>query len=402
MALIDDACRLELLGLSMRLPPQLIVHSTEAQIAQHEAVYRDHDGRLTDGDWRFISAPDGLEPWLAGRGCSLDTVALRPDGTLIDPCGGLADLKRGRLRLLGSSPLSRDPALLVRVLALASALELRLDEALLLELEEARGKVLSAPRPAIRDALTRIIMCRRPARGLTLLARVGLLPLVLPEVSALVDFHKTSRMHHKDLWRHTCTVVEQAIPRFHIRWSALLHDIAKVHTRTFGPGRKVHFFHHEALGAQLFEGIARRLNFAPDTAEQIRFLIHHHQRCGLYTSKWTDAAVRRFDVEMGDALPSLMHLSRADCTTSRPEKRRKAVRSLHALRLRIEALRRADQAKISRLPKGLGGAIMMTLGVPPGREIGRLRAACEAAVRDGRLDDSPSVEACISFLKASG
>jgi poly(A) polymerase len=247
--------------------------------------------------------------------------------------------------------------------------------------------------------LTQLLVGRRPAANLRFLRRTGLLAYVLPEVAALIDFHRSSRHHHKDVWAHTYQVVQQAIPKPKIRWAALLHDIGKVHTRSFSGKRKVHFFRHEDVGAYMFEGIAQRLVFPTQLAARVRVLIQHHLRPAVYESNWTDAAVRRFTTDMDGFLEDSLHLARADVTSRIPGRRREAISSLFELRNRIEGVRVDDLRRRPCVPKGLGSHIIRELGIEPGPEVGHLRDLCEQAVRCGDLSIDPDIASCIQFLR---
>lgn len=401
-AYVGAAARLHLGGPALHVRPALIVAADAATLTAAVpgcAPDPHRAGSLVADRWRVWPAPDGLDAALAARSVPLDAFAVRPDGEVIDPLGGLEDFRAGRLRI-PTDAWERDDALPLHAPALAAELALRLDDADLEPLAEHAHHVLRADRHTLRAAMTRLLVGRRAAAMLALVARAGVLACVLPEATALIDFHKSSRHHHKDVWNHTRVVVRQAIPRPVIRWAALMHDIGKVHTRSYAPGGKVHFFRHDELGALMWEGIAARLDFPPAMAERIRLLVLHHLRAGMYLPAWSDAAVRRFAAEMGPVLEDLLHLSRADVTSRRPGKRKAAIRSLYALRTRIEALRAADAAARPRVPKGLGTVIIRDLGVRPGPRVGELRDRCEAAVRDGRLPPEPDLDACLDFLRA--
>jgi poly(A) polymerase len=151
----------------------------------------------------------------------------------------------------------------------------------------------------------------------------------------------------------------------------------------------------------MFDPIARRLGFEKAERQRIRFLILHHLRANAYEPAWTDAAVRRFDHEMGDGLEELLDLSRADVTSRRPGRRQEAVGNIHALKERILAIRELD-ARVPPLPPGLGNAIMEAFGLPPSKRIGDLRKLCEDAVERGELEERRDAAYYVDFLRASG
>jgi len=245
------------------------------------------------------------------------------------------------------------------------------------------GEALPAGR--IRDLLQRVLVASSPEPALQWLHDVGLLALILPELEATVDFTQEMGRRHKDVWKHTKQVVAQAEPEPAIRWAALLHDIGKVPTRTVSPAGKVAFHGHAEVGARMFDRIAGRLELPDSLRSRVRFLIQHHLRANQYDGSWTDSAVRRFDREMGEHLPSLLGLSRADITSARRHKREAALAQIDELVGRIEALREID-ARVPPLPSGLGNVIMERFGLRPGRIIGELRRALEEAVEAGALE----------------
>jgi poly(A) polymerase len=252
----------------------------------------------------------------------------------------------------------------------------------------------------VRPLLDALLLCRHADVGLELLLEVGAIAALLPELSRIVGFGDGES--HKDVWLHTKQVVIQCLPRLAVRWGALLHDIGKPRTRSVTPDGAVHFFHHAEEGARMFERIERRLGlFAKDPAlaEEIRFLILHHQRAHQYEEQWTDSAVRRFARDIGGSLGDLMALSRADMTTKRRDKRRRFLFQLKDLQERIANLAEED-AKEPLLPKGLGDQLMSAFGLPPSRRIGELRDALELAVHAGEVPPGQSAEVYIEFVRS--
>lgn len=257
------------------------------------------------------------------------------------------------------------------------------------------------PAPRIRAAVEEVIMARSLEVGLQWMHDAGVLGVLLPELEATVDFSQEAGRRHKDVWEHTKQVVMQSVPNPMVRWAALLHDIGKVPTREFLPDGKVTFHRHAEIGARMWEPIARRLGFDKPMRQQIRFLVLHHLRANAYAPSWTDAAVRRFDHEMGEHLDDLLDLSRADVTSRRPGRRQEAVRNIHALKERILAIRELD-ARVPPLPPGLGNAIMEAFGLPPSKQIGDLRKLCEDAVERGELEERRDAAYYVEYLRKSG
>ena len=258
--------------------------------------------------------------------------------------------------------------------------------------------LVELPAPRVRAAIEGVIMARSLEVGLQWMHDSGILGAVLPELEATVDFSQEAGRRHKDVWEHTKQVVMQSVPSPLVRWAALLHDIGKVPTRVMLPDGKVTFHRHAEIGARMWEPIARRLGFDKAMRQQIRFLVLHHLRANAYAPSWTDAAVRRFDHEMGEHLDDLLDLSRADVTSRRPGRRQEAVRNIHALKERILAIRELD-TRVPPLPPGLGNAIMESFGLPPSKRIGDLRKLCEEAVERGELQERRDAAYYVDYLR---
>jgi poly(A) polymerase len=249
----------------------------------------------------------------------------------------------------------------------------------------------------VRAELEAMLLGRGVHLALEWLHQTGVLALWLPELEATVNFSQEAGRRHKDVWEHTKQVVRQAVPRPHVRWAALLHDIGKVPTRTFTPDGGVHFHRHSEVGARMFEDVARRFGFDKPTKQKLKFLILHHLRPNQYDGSWTDAAVRRFDRELNAHLQDLLDLSRADITSARPGKRQAGLRSISELSTRIQTLREED-AKQPPLPTGIGNVIMERFALPPSRQIGDLKRALEEAVERGELEPHHEADYYLEFV----
>jgi poly(A) polymerase len=253
----------------------------------------------------------------------------------------------------------------------------------------------------LRQALETIILAPNLGAGLQWLHDAGALAVVLPELEATVDFSQEAGRRHKDVWEHTKQVVRQAPENALVRWSALLHDIGKVPTRVMLPDGRVTFHRHAEVGARMFDGVARRLQFDREGRQRIRFLIYNHLRANAFHCSWTDSAVRRFDLEMGRYLDDLIELSLADVTSRRPGRRQEASDNIQALLKRILEVRELD-AKVPPLPPGLGNTFMQAFAIPAGRRIGELRKLCEDAIEKGELEERRDADYYVDFLRRQG
>ena len=297
--------------------------------------------------------------------------------------------------------LSAGPSALLDVAAMVAS-EGQLPDPAITEVARLAAPALADLQPdKVRAGVESVIMGPSLDLGLQWMQDAGILKAVLPELEATVDFSQEAGRRHKDVWEHTKQVVRQSVPKPAVRWAALLHDIGKVPTRVLLPDGRVTFHRHAEVGARMFDPIAKRFGFDRDGRQKVRFLILHHLRANAYEPSWTDAAVRRFDHEMGDRLDELLDLSRADVTSRRPDRRQEAVANIHALKERIVAIRELD-ARIPPLPPGLGNAIMEAFNLPPSRRIGDIRKLCQDAVERGELQERQEAPYYIEYLRRTG
>ena len=325
---------------------------------------------------------ESIEGDLARRDFTINAMALELTGEkpiFIDLFNGAADLARKMLRTPASaeSSFSDDPLRMMRAARFVAQLDFSVDPEIILAMTQMadRLSIISAER--IRDELIKTLMSNNPLLGLRLLVETGLAIYFLPELPKLkleIDEHH----HHKDVYEHTLTVLDQAIvledrlgsPNLTIRLAALLHDIGKPRTRQLIEGGGVSFHHHEVVGAKMTAKRLKELRFDGDTVNDVSKLVFLHLRFHGYGSgEWTDSAVRRYIRDAGDLLEHLHVLTRADCTTRNQRKAIQLSLTYDSLEARIKEL--MAQEELDRIRPDLdGGQIMEILGIKPSRAVG--------------------------------
>jgi poly(A) polymerase len=374
-----------------------------AIVAGHSVEITTYRSDAYDGETRkpVVAFGDTLEGDLRRRDFTVNAMALRlPERVLVDPSGGLEDIMAKRLATPGAPEVSfgDDPVRMMRAARFTSQLGFTVTEPVALAMRELAGRISIVSAERIRDELGKLLCTPEPRAGIELLVATGLAELVLPEVPALrlqVDEHH----HHKDVYEHSLTVLDQAIgmererpaissPDLTLRLAALLHDVGKPATRRMEPGGVVTFHHHDVVGAKLAAKRLRELRFDKETIGNVARLIELHLRFFGYTEgAWTDSAVRRYVRDAGPLLDRLHILTRADVTT---RNRRKADRLSFAyddLEDRIAALGEEEELAAIR-PDLDGEQIMATLGLRPGREVGEAyRFLLELRLSEGPLGE---------------
>ena len=346
---------------------------------------------------------DTLEGDLGRRDFTVNAMAVElPSLAFVDPFNGLADLVAGWLRTPGTpqDSFSDDPLRMMRAARFSAQLGLDVDQPVAEAMTAMADRISIVAAERIKAELEKTLQAKAPRRGLELLVETGIADHVLPELPALkleIDEHH----HHKDVYEHTLTVLDQAIaledppdddrpdavrrPDLVLRLAAVLHDVGKPATRRFEPGGGVSFHHHEVVGAKIAGRRLKALRFDKETIRQVTELVELHLRFhGYGEAHWTDSAVRRYVADAGDQLQRLHRLTRSDCTTRNRRKAERLAAAYDDLEQRIERLKE-EEALAAVRPDLDGNAIMELLGIPPGRDVGR----AWAFLKELRLDRGP-------------
>ena len=351
---------------------------TTVEVTTYRSDVYEKDSRKPD-----VSFGKNIEGDLSRRDFRVNSMALELTGAtplFIDPFDGLGDLTKKILQTPGrpEDSFSDDPLRMLRAARFASQLDFEIAPNVLAAMKEMapRLSIISAER--IRDELSKILMSQNPRLGITLLVDTDLADIVLPEIPKLrleVDEHH----HHKDVYEHSITVLEQAIehedrlggPNLVIRLAALLHDIGKPKTRNLIEGGGVSFHHHEVVGARLAKKRLQELRFDGHTVEAVETLIALHLRFhGYGDGEWSDSAVRRYVRDAGELLTHLHVLTRADCTTRNKAKAARLAATYESLEARIAVL--MEQEELSKIRPDLDGAqVMEILNLKPSRAVGQ-------------------------------
>ncbi len=297
--------------------------------------------------------------------------------TLIDPCGGLNDLKKQLIRCPGipRERFREDPLRCLRLVRFACQLNFQIDLDTAIHASEFAASLAAVSAERIRDELTKILLSPEPRRGFQLLDQLGFLGVVLPELQAGIGFEQ-NEFHTSDVFEHTLEVVSKTEPELMLRLSALFHDVGKPFTLSVDSDGHRHFYHHEKVGAEMTKEILTRLRFPGAVTDGVVKLVATHMR----PIEAGPGGLRRLLRDTDELFPVWRALKEADSASVK----------IDPIELQ-ERLRQFDEA-IEDVKKGppvsplkslaINGSDLLALGMPESRALGDLLKALHEEVLD--------------------
>lgn len=342
---------------------------------------------------------------LARRDFTVNAIAVSLNsgrfGTIMDPFNGQNDIREKTLRcpLNPVSTFDDDPLRILRAFRFASQLSFDVETETLSAVPIVRNRLKIVSQERKTEELMKIMRTARPSIGLRLMFDHGVMQIVFPEVARMAGTDQRREFHHKDVFLHTCQVVDnvsEVTDNVWLRFASLVHDIAKPRTKAFKPGIGWTFHGHEDLGARMMKGIFRRLKLPLEHLPYVEKLVRLHLRpMVLVDQTVTDSAVRRLVFEAGPEIDDLMVLCRADITSKNSKLVKRYLENYDIVMEKIREVEEKDRLR-NWQPPVKGDEIMKVCGLSPGREVGILKKAIEEAILEGEIPNEH--DAALAYL----
>ena len=344
------------------------IDNTDYEIAKfRKDNYEEKDGLKIIPEEKKVSFVDDIRNDLARRDFTINAMAYNQKEGIIDLYNGQKDIENKIINFVGNAEerIIEDPLRVLRAFRFMSRLKFSLSENTIEAIKKQKELLKNIPEERITMEFSKLLLGENIKNTLILMKNIGVLELIIPEFKVTYDFNQCNPHHNLDLFDHIINVVSKVPADLELRYSALLHDIAKPVVQTFDEKGIAHYKTHEIVGADMARDILTRMKLPAKLIDTVVEIIKKHMV--LYKDV-TDKKFNKLLSEMGyDNLWRLIEHSIADNSSKNNE----VVSTENDLHERLKrAVEKQMQIKVNDL--AVNGRNLIELGFN-GKEIGEIK-----------------------------
>ncbi|MDD6212912.1 MAG: CCA tRNA nucleotidyltransferase [Clostridiales bacterium] len=350
-----------------------IQHGT-VTVLMHKSTYEVTtyriDGMYEDGRHpKDVSFTTSLAEDLKRRDFTINAMAYHPDEGIIDLYHGLDDLKNKEIRAVGVAEerFQEDALRILRAIRFSAQLNFTIEENTLAAIRSFAERLTMISRERIQVELQKLLKSNHPEKFL-LLYDTGITAILFPEFDQMMEMPQNNPYHCYTVGIHTLETL-RAVPADPIlRWTALLHDVGKLETKTTDENGVDHFYGHAAVSAQFAHHFLRELRFDNHTIDMVTLLVRYHDIYLDLTKKCIRRAMSRAGAEN---FPLLLHIARADAQAKSTYGQEILLPKYDEVeKLYWEIMEDQDCTSLKTL--AVTGRDLIAAGLEPGKKIGEI------------------------------
>lgn len=319
------------------------------------------------GKEKKVSFVDDIRNDLARRDFTINAMAYNEIDGIIDLYGGQKDIENKIINFVGNAEerIIEDPLRVLRAFRFMSRLNFSLSENTIEAIKNQKFLLKNIPEERITMEFSKLLLGENIKNTLTLMKNTGVLEIIIPEFKATYNFDQCNPHHNLDLFNHIISVVSKVPVDLELRYSALLHDMAKPIVQIFDEEGIAHYKTHEIVGADMARDILTRMKLPVKLIDTVVEIIKKHMV--LYKDV-TDKKFNKLLSEMG--YNNLWRLIE-HCNADNSSKNNEVVSTENDLHARLKrAVEKQMQVTVNDL--AVNGKDLIELGFN-GKEIGEIK-----------------------------
>ena len=343
------------------------IDNTDYEIAKFRKDNYEEKNGLKIISEKKVSFVDDIRNDLARRDFTVNAMVYNQKEGIIDLYNGQKDIENKIINFVGNAEerIIEDPLRVLRAFRFMSRLKFSLSENTIEAIKKQKELLKNIPEERITMEFSKLLLGENIKNTLTLMKDTGVLELIIHEFKATYDFNQCNPHHNLDLFNHIINVVSKVPADLELRYSALLHDIAKPVVQTFDEEGIAHYKTHEIVGADMARDILTRMKLPVKLIDTVVEIIKKHM---VLYKDITDKKFNKLLSEMGyDNLWRLIEHSIADNSSKNNE----VVSTENDLHERLKrAVEKQMQVTVNDL--AINGKDLIELGFT-GKEIGQIK-----------------------------
>jgi putative nucleotidyltransferase with HDIG domain len=353
---INDPVIFERFGTS-----KLFIDNEEVEFVMPRKEYYAFDSRNPD------TTLGSLEQDALRRDFTINALFLRlSDTTILDfTSNSIKDIKNKIIRVTDPKNAElifrQDPLRILRAIRQSLQLGFNIEPITYNAMKLSVKRIEIASPERIRDEINKILVEPNPSKAFLMMDDIYLLQEIFPELEKLKNLEQPINYHIDDVFTHSLKVLDRTRDDITLRMAALLHDIGKFKTYK-KDGDKISFLGHDIQSTKEAEAILKRLKYSKDFIDRVCSIIKNHMYPKMYTSDWSDSAIRRFVKRCVNEFDLIMEISKADYGKTNDEDK------LVELNARIENLKAKNMLYL-KTEMLSGKELMEIFGKPSGKWI---------------------------------